>query len=192
MQQQQYPHHRSAQTGAPGGGTGVSSQGRNEGRVLPAGFAGALGAARTGLLRRVKRADQTVNNSTVLVTATDLTFPVRANELWAVEALLRYDAHASPDIVIAVALPSGATFEGWAIGFDSTVSASIREMVANTGLVFAGLGISSPRTLIIRGIAAIGSTQGSCEIQFAQNSAVSQDTTLRAKSLLLAERVSLS
>lgn len=131
-------------------------------------------------------ADQTVNNSTTLVTVPQFTIPIGANE----RVLLRYNIQfltgATADFKYFVDAPASPTmFRQSALSVDpagAVAGGAILTAESNTASVLstsAGGGF-----LLLENVVVNGSTAGNIVFQFAQNAAEATNTTIRAGSFL--------
>lgn len=129
------------------------------------------------------RTDQAVINSTALVDASGLFFPVDANAYYALDAWLLYNAHPSGAFKCGLRVPSGTTGMAGLLGPGSAqtpVAGSPRinyidfgafSIIANT---WATAGDQQfPNTVFVgammRGWVLTGNTAGTIQFQFAQN-----------------------
>lgn len=134
-----------------------------------------------------KTASQTVNNSTTLVDDSELQLDLKSDETVYFESIVRYNGDATADIKIAFVAPSGASirwdnYNSIYVGVGDAVTVSSAEVAeGNTRSFGCASGI---RTINIRGYCQMGSTSGPLKMQFAQNSAVSADTTVFFNSVL--------
>lgn len=144
---------------------------------------------------KVKTADQTVNNSAVLVNDTHLVFAVATSEVWHVEVSLMVESNSTADFKFAWTVPAGATLK-WAPLQSSTLSTWVYDGTNEVALGDATTtyNISSPASgvwgIAARGIAQVGGTAGNVQLQWAQNTATGINTNVKQGSLLIAHRVS--
>lgn len=145
-----------------------------------------------------KSVDETVNNSAALQNDDHLFFSVAANEVWFVQAWLVIDSGATPDIKFGWTLPAAATMRWGFIGGDQATgtvpgwhwSAGVGTVLATTGtLTQAGSGAGSAIGTAFAGIAAIGGTAGTVQLQWAQNTANVSDTKVLMNSALVGCRL---
>ena len=128
-----------------------------------------------------KSANQSVVNSAVLVNDADLVLAIGANEAWCVRFWLLYDAHATPDIKFGLTVPAGAVGR-WSITPGAEHAFTETQMLAGAGL---GVGQSAHLEAVVE----TGATAGLVRLQFAQNAANTNASTVRAYSHLLATKV---
>ncbi|MBA7582184.1 hypothetical protein ES708_24104 [subsurface metagenome] len=136
----------------------------------------------------VKPDDQIVNNSEVLVNDEDLVIPVGANDVWFVVIMLKaMSASVNPDMNYVFAVPAGG-----AMGLlDSAKFVSNSVYVPIDGLVAITLpNYVDERNMCLFGIYTGGGTAGNLQLQWAQNTATAEDTTMKAKSSMICFKVS--
>jgi hypothetical protein len=143
----------------------------------------------------VASADEHRNATTTVTSHAELKFAVGANEDWAFEMTLfvQEDGDTNADMKVTVIGPSGATVSHGVIGMDvaeiapnkvSEVQMEGNRTGPNTTPV--GLGNGGSCTLLVRGSIRNGSTPGDCVLQFAQNTSVAHNSTIKAGSTLTA------
>lgn len=126
-----------------------------------------------------KTADQTVNNSVVLVNDDDLKLAVAANEVWAFEIFILQNSGAAPDIKYVGVGPAGST-----VFMKLTQNSS-----AVVGISNLGLGRAADAHVELTGIIINGATPGDLQLQWAQNLADASDTDVLENSCLIAHRI---
>lgn len=131
---------------------------------------------------RVKDADETVNNSNTLQDDDDLTFPIGANEMWAVDVVLRYSTGDTPRAKYAFSVPSGAT--GTHAGISQSTDMDTKSSPTIAVALRAG-GVLA----IIKAIIINGSTAGDVTLQWAQAVADESDTKVLKGSYLIGRRL---
>ena len=144
-----------------------------------------------------KTADETVNNSATLQNDDHLLFAIGSNEVWVVMFHLFVSAaSATPDIKIALSLPSGATSAmgiiGQATGTTGTeADAKIQSFTSATTALSVGVPADSTSNTFVLYSAHIanGSTAGNVQLQWAQSTANASDSKIRTGSFLVADRV---
>lgn len=132
-------------------------------------------------------ADQTVNNSTTLISSTGLTVDLLAYDRGNFKLQLFFVGDSTADIRFSVLYPSGATC--WYTATSNIYLNSVDGVSANnvetTGSVFvAGTHTTEIRALEISGYIQTTGTSGALTLRFAQGTAVVADTTLKANSSL--------
>lgn len=142
----------------------------------------------------IKSATESVTSSTSLQNDDHLSFTVNANTNYWVEGILFMDGATGGDIKIAIVIPSG-TLRWCADGLSAGAAAS-QDIVdrrskngGGSGTAHGTLGAGTTNTFLFRGIARIGSTGGTLQLQWAQNTSSGTSTRLFANSLLRAQRV---
>lgn len=129
-----------------------------------------------------KTADQTVNDSITLVNDTHLSFNIAANEKIWFQINLYADVKAASDFKAGLTVPAGA--EG---RWSTEGNASGDWTLANT-ISWSG---TADRTAVYvyQGIIVNGATAGTVQLQWAQATAVAEDTTVKAGSNIIAIKV---
>jgi hypothetical protein len=149
----------------------------------------------------VMSADQTVNNSTTLVSATGMAFSLAASATYAIDGWLRYTSNPTADIKFGWSLPSGgAGF--WTLFGAMTTTAPVasNERVNHTdfstvaltsALAAAGDDFSTGVIdIAARATGFITTTNaGTLQLQFAQNTADASNTILGDGSWLRVSRI---
>lgn len=144
-----------------------------------------------------KAADQTVNNSIVLVNDTDLAFTgLLANATYIFRAYIIYTSTtATPDMRLAFTVPAGATMSWNPNGVDNSAtsdSGPVR-MAASPGgtALFKAVGTVAAIDMaaLPSGIVTVGATPGTLQFMWCQNTATAENTLVRANSWLYVERV---
>lgn len=131
---------------------------------------------------RVKAADESVNNSDVLQDDNDLTCQVQAGTTYAVRMLLRVDGTVNY-VDAALSMPAGATFFGDLRGDGVSAQTVATEWDGSTQI-----GIDTGACAVV-GFLKVGSTAGTVKLQWAQNAATVGNTTLKAGSYMILERL---
>lgn len=144
-----------------------------------------------------KAADQTVNNSIVLVNDSDLVVAnLLANATYVFRGYIIYSSTtATPDMRMAFTIPAGAAMNWNPNGMDTTTtsdSGPVR-MSSSTGgtTLFKSVGTVAATDVVAlpSGIVAVGATPGSLQFMWCQNAATVENTIVRANSWLYVERV---
>lgn len=132
------------------------------------------------VVKVVKAADQTVNNSTTKVNDNHLLFAVTANEEWyfVINGIL--DSSAVADWEGQISLPAGAVVDGLYYCGGLTPGSFSEATVIDIP------GTGTPTPFVIIAVARIGGTAGNVQLQWAQNVAQASDTKLLAGSSLIA------
>ena len=143
------------------------------------------------VLLSYKAADQSVNNTEVLVDATGLSIQAEANKDYDLFMSLIVNSNITPDIKILFTLPAGAAIVGvnnGLIGESDTGTAIILvegDYTAAKVLSTTSLDRKVLFWLFYTGAAAAGNIQ----LQFAQQSAHASDTFIRAGSFIKAVKL---
>lgn len=133
----------------------------------------------------VKLADQTVNNSTVLVDDNELQFWAGANDAFLIKLLPYFSSSTVADIKIGVSVPAGGTARFLRIQKYVDATPSIDGADTTDQMKMNGAGAGVPRQEgLSQGIFINGATAGYFKIQFAQNVAEVSDTIMKANSIL--------
>lgn len=137
--------------------------------------------------------DQQVNNSTALISSSNLVFPVAASASYLFEGHIFCDTNTTADFKNSISIPSGTgLISPW--GSDTSaasVSASI-EHDGFTALTWATGGVGSGTIMSSKptGILTIGTSAGNVVFQFAQQTANVSNTILKAGSFIRLTKVS--
>lgn len=138
----------------------------------------------TGYTIVKKRADQTVNNSTTLIDDLHLKFKVRANTTYSGHILFRaVGATATEDMDLALTIPSGTAL--WHDNFDQAGATWLDATSERTFAVGTGNGSYTMMFFTID----IGATGGIVQVQWAQNVAGANDTTMKAGAFMAVTQV---
>lgn len=180
----------------PAGPQGVPGPQGPQGNTGPAGPQGVQGpqgpAGPIGLPTfNRKLLAQQVGNAT-LVNDDALFFPVGASQVWVFEMLVLFDAHATPDIKFSIVGPAGA-LGAWGVIPQQVAGGGVNPTdVKNLGdtQLAAGAGLGVKQMSILRGIVVSSATPGNVQLQWAQNAANVNPTTVHPLSWVLATRVS--
>jgi len=132
-----------------------------------------------------KTADETVNFSVTYQNDDELLFAVGANEVWVGQFVLKVAIKAASDIKAVLSVPAGANYELWFHG-DPTQTAG---EVAVLGQGVSGIPrYTSDATIgiIIEFLVNVGGTAGNVILQWAQASAVAENTQILTDSYLIA------
>jgi len=141
-----------------------------------------------------KTADQTVNNSTVLVNDTHLLLPIAANEEWVFHLTLyikNADGSGTPDFKFQFTVPALASIEYVYVGLNAA-AAMAHQYSPNWAGVAAVLTVdvaNAIRVITIDGLVQAGANAGNVQLQWAQNVANASDTNLKAGSCLIAHQL---
>jgi len=144
-----------------------------------------ISGAGGGAVTLRKTADQTVNNSTTLVNATDMVLPVNVNDIYKFEILVRMEATAVADMKVGWTVPAGATMS-WREG---PTSAPTPELTDSSTDLMSGSGAGVDAIGSYHGVIIIGATAGSVQMQFAQNTAEVSDTKLLTNTIGIFHKV---
>lgn len=139
----------------------------------------------------IKAANQTKNADTTYVNATDLSFPVGANETWIFEAHLSFNAPATPDIKFDLTAPTGTVCDMQKVNLNAGISGAKYTCSggAKPDFVMDGGG-GFDASEVITGSLVTSSTAGTAQLRFAQNVSNASNTVLYAGSWIVAYKVS--
>ena len=138
-----------------------------------------------------KSADETVNNSAVLQNDDHLLFAIAASETWVGSFVVFHTGDSTADINLAVTVPSGATLLAEMMAAAPTTSA----VQTWNGVTASGASLGTPGLIAATNSSVIyfsvgnGATPGNVQLQWAQAVATVANTTVKAGSHLVAERV---
>jgi len=139
----------------------------------------------------IKSANETVNNSTTLQNDNDFSFAIAANEKWLVELFLAITSvSANSDFKFNFTLPASCTIR-FGVGSNSAITGTWgagATSVSPTGLstsanVSAGSFNGTWGLIVVATIINAG-TAGTVQYQWAQDTAVAEDTILLANSVM--------
>ena len=142
-----------------------------------------LPPAEQGLIVIHHSTTETVTNSTTLQNDDHFLLTMAANEVWVVEMHLACNITAASDIKFAWSLPTGGTFYF-----------QIRGWVETGGLVTSEAGVTTTAYLVsaltrhvfIYTTITNGSTAGTAQFQWAQNTAVADNTQITSVAFMTA------
>lgn len=136
----------------------------------------------------------TVNNSTTLVDATNLAVALAANETVFFDVVVRFSSNTTADVKFAFTVPADATLRwspvnrstgsngsGQSQGDEIDISGETKE--------FSGSATAGVQMLALTGFVDNGATPGNLQLQFAQNTADAQNTSVFGNSRIIAWRV---
>jgi hypothetical protein len=141
-----------------------------------------------------KTATEIVNNSTTFQDDNELFFPVRASEVWDIEAAIGYTSGGAADYKWQFSVPgtgsSGSGLVHRIIISGTTVQDDVIDWLPNlNGSVVGALGGATNAAFHIRMLVVVGDADGNLTYQWAQNSATLSDTETLAGSWLIARKV---
>jgi hypothetical protein len=127
-----------------------------------------------------KTADQTVNNSTVLVNDSELFWTPPVSTTYQLRLVLYYNSGTVPDIKAGWSLPAGATLTWGALYVNTAGGLTVIGNLGAGTLSIGGLGAEANAEF--HGILTMGSTAGNVQLQWAQDTANASNTIVRANS----------
>lgn len=148
--------------------------------------------------------DVTVNNTTTLVNATGLSLAVEASAVYALDGWIYYESNPTADIKFAWTGPASATFVVGIYGPPAGTAPVVNQERINYTdqgtFDTLGGGLSSAAgddeftgsvwpSIRPSGVAVIGATAGTIQLQFAQNTANASNTRIKANSWLRLARI---
>lgn len=143
-------------------------------------------------LSAVKSADESVTSSTTLQNDDSLFLSVAANTSYQISVLLVYNGgtQGSSDLKVGWTAPSGATLV-WGIAYRDTGGAAHIGAGDITLTLAAGTnGTSNNYSVLVTATLTTGSTAGTLQLQWAQNTSSSTATTVKAGSSLIGTQLS--
>jgi hypothetical protein len=139
-------------------------------------------------------ADQTRNNSTSLLSSTDLVLSMAINSSYILEACIIYDSNSTADFKYSFSLPTGATIRqtpwGSDIGDTSIHTMILHDAYDTAGFSAGGVAAGTMMSIKPTGRIVMSTTAGNLVVQFAQNVANASDTKLKRDSWLRLTKVS--
>lgn len=160
---------------------------------LPAiGLSSVIGLGQTGMV--VKSANETASNSTTLHNDVALSLSLTASANYKFDALIFYEAGTTADFKFAFTLPSDATISFLVstmltTGGTQTFSTQAA-YTTGTAIASGGLGIGTVVGLQVFGSIRMSTTAGTLQLQWAQNTAVVENTAVKIGSTLSLVRTS--
>lgn len=143
---------------------------------------------------KYQSADQSVTNSTTLVSSNDLVAPVVANGIYVVRMYLVYDCNSTADFKYQLTLPASGVVVKHSRWANAAADAAINSAVNHdsqdvTTYNLGGVAAGTIMTALPRAIIALGATAGNCTLQFAQAVSNGTATILKAGSVMNLRRV---
>ncbi len=152
-----------------------------EGKVLTMGANDPYWGASAAPTVVRKTANQTVNNSDTMQDDDHLVFTVGADEFWVFYVFIVIDGRQASDFKAQFSVPSGGSYGCLTNPIDATYEA------LQTGVMIWQFAANFANgALFIRGFYLGGGTAGSVRLQWAQNTAVEEDTILKTNSYIQA------
>lgn len=148
----------------------------------------------------LKSTDETVNNSLTLQDDDELLLPnLEINSTYLVRSMLIYTSvTATPDLKLAFTIPTSSTWK-WtprclqvgATTANDNINFGLLTGTANTGSNPAGTIVTANGTTVAFpiGILRTAGTAGTLRLQWAQNTQTAENTTVKADSWIMAEKV---
>lgn len=136
-----------------------------------------------------KTADETINNTSVFQDDDELFVSLEANVVYLARVHIVYNSGATPDFKYAFTLPSGTTAPMWSFQGITTVSAFTYGVASSGGVSGLG-GTGADQPVDAFGVVITGSTAGTMQLQWAQETANASNTIVRAGSYLELRRIS--
>jgi len=140
----------------------------------------------TGAIQLRKTAAETINNSNTLQDDDDFTFSVAASEVWTVEIHASVSFLLASDFKFTFALPTGASMV--AMGVARSISGHVAATGTTPGTAIALASGADIIHLDVYALLIMSTTAGTAKFQWAQNTAVAEDTSILANSFLLAAK----
>lgn len=141
----------------------------------------------------IKPADESVTSSVTLQNDNDLLASVVANAQYDVECMLNYEGgtQGASDLKAGFTVPSGATLKLCPAYVDTSGNFHIGNNLTGGTTISAGSnGAGVPRTLTMTGTLVVGSTAGTLQLQWAQNTSSGTPTIVHTGSSLTLTRTS--
>lgn len=139
-----------------------------------------------------KGADQSVTSSTTLVNDSALVVPVAASAVYDFDLQLFYTGGTtgSSDIKLAWTVPAATTIVGGALLVTNPLGVALTYFTQSTpATIFtASNGAANPLPVRLWGTVTTSSTAGNLQLQWAQNTSNGTATTVKAGSVLTAQR----
>jgi hypothetical protein len=137
-----------------------------------------------------KSADEIVNNSTTFQNDNHLLFAVAAGETWVGRFVIFHTGDATADIKFAVTFPASTTIMyGARVMNASSNAVHTPGLITTSGGSLGASGNSAAGAVTEVMVACVATVAGTVTLQWAQNVLTVADTTVKAGSFLIAERV---
>jgi len=141
----------------------------------------------TSKIKIARKAASQTNNDAILINADDLLIFVAANEVWAFEVGLIYNAHADRDMKVDFTSPSGSTVYATFVGENASDVIEVQSVPVASTIKLSG---GSTRLVTIKGVIANGASPGNLQLRFAMNTSGTYSATIYANSYIIARRLS--
>jgi len=139
----------------------------------------------TEVLFALKLTDESLTSSTTLQNDDTLLFPVEASATYEFTATVVYVGNTTGDFKLAFTFPSGATLywvgKGTPIGLDNSFGAA-----SGTSLAYSGE--TTNQSIVVQAVLTTGSTAGTLQLQWAQNTSNATATVVKTGSFIRAQR----
>ena len=136
----------------------------------------------------VKTADQTVNNSVVLVNDTHLLFAIAANEVWIVKYYIAYISSNVADIKFHSTIPALAAKVAYEMGFGYLTNNSLAVIHGAAAQILFG-GMNADKYAHFYEIIINGANAGNVQLQWAQVNAEVSDTKVLEGACIMAHKL---
>lgn len=139
-----------------------------------------------------KTADQSVTSSTTLVNDNELLLSLAANAVYEFRCTLDYEGgtQGASDLKWGWSVPSGTIMRYTRIGIDTAGASTAGFMTTESSTVAGGTaGAGSLKGVLMDGVIDTGSTAGTLQLKWAQNTSSATATIVHALSKLIAQRV---
>ncbi|HEX6871663.1 MAG TPA: hypothetical protein VF163_11250 [Micromonosporaceae bacterium] len=168
--------------------------------TIPAAGAKLRGSVLSSLITEVRplsarmTSDQALaTSSTTLANVTDLAVACEANATYDLHGVFVYTAGTVEDIKFAFTLPTGATFDTFAIALNSAdvfTQLLTVGIASGTAVAYGGAGVGSPRMVFFQATLVMSSTAGNLQVQAAQNTSGGNASTVKIGSKMTLVRTS--
>lgn len=140
-----------------------------------------------------KTADETENNNAVVQSDDELLFPVVSGEIWTMVLVLDYSSTTNAGFKLKFDTPGGSTgfWSGYALTNSTTVAARYANNAVGATVSFVLAANAVNDLLYVTGRFTAGAT-GSITLQWAQQAAHADDTTVHEGSFLVARRIGIT
>lgn len=126
-----------------------------------------------------------VNNSTTMVNDTVMVWTgLLANAVYELHVMLRFNSNSTADLKYGWTTPAGSTFSWESDGYNTTNARAINALggAQQPGFAGGGQGGTTDDAVEFTGLLIMGSSSGTLQGQFAQNTANASNTVLKAGS----------
>lgn len=146
----------------------------------------------------IKPADESLLATSTPQNDDHLFVPLLANSQYFIEFFLIYDTRNDADLALRFTGPAGCTFDWTHGGLGTSAAATVGPVsrnyrnITNIGTIGGpAAALGTPCIIPGEGRAVTGATAGNLNLQWSQNAAIGTATTVKANSLIIAQRLTI-